>query len=65
MDSKHVKGSKTLPKTARRLFCNNFLSLLNNVSSKISIVVVSEILRLFVKILTPNGKYPLSENASA
>ena len=63
MDSQHVKGSERLHKSARQYFCNIFWSLWKNISSKNSVLVVSEILRLFVKILTPNDKYSLSVKA--
>ena len=52
MDSQHVKGSERLLKSARQYFCDIFLSLWNEMSSKSSVLVVSEILRLFVNILT-------------
>ena len=43
----HVRGSETLVKSARKYFGHIF-------SSKNSVLVVSEILRLFVNILTAN-----------
>ena len=64
MDSQHVKGSETLLKSARQYFCHIFWSLWKNMSSKNSLLVVSEILRLFVNILTPDEKYSLSVKAS-
>ena len=64
MDSQHVKGSKRLLKSARHYFCHFFWSLWKEISSKIFLLVVSEILRLFVKILTPDDKYSLSVKAS-
>ena len=63
MDSQHVKGSETLLKSARQYFCHIFWSLWKNMSSKNSLLVVSEILRLFVNILTPDEKYSLSVKA--
>ena len=64
MDSQHVKGSETLLKSARQYFCHIFWSLWKEISSKNSVLVVSEILRLFVNILTPDDKYSLSVKAS-
>ena len=64
MDSQHVKGSETLHESARQYFCHIFWSLWKKISSKNSVLVVSEILRLFVNILTPDEKYSLSVKAS-
>ena len=64
MESQHVKGSKRLLKSARQYFCDILWSIWNEISSKRSVLVVSEILRLFVNILTPNDKYSLSVKAS-
>ena len=64
MDSQHVKASKTLLKSARQYFCHIFWSLWKKISSKNSFLEVSEILRLFVNILTPDEKYSLSVKAS-
>ena len=64
MDSQHVKGSETLHKSAQQYFCHIFWSLWKKISSKNSVLVVSEILRLFVNILTPDEKYSLSVKAS-
>ena len=57
MGSQHVKRSKTLLKYPRQYFCQIFYSLWKKISSKNLILVVSEILRLFVNILTPDEKY--------
>ena len=64
MDSQHVKVSERLLKSARQYFCHIFWSLWKKISSKNSVLVVSEILRLFVNILTPDDKYSLSVKAS-
>ena len=64
MGSEHVKGSEKFLKSARQYFCDIFCSLWNEISSKNSILVVSEILKLFVNILTPDDKYSLSVKAS-
>ena len=64
MDSQHVKRSKALPKSAQQSFCQIFWELWKKISSKISMLVVSEISRLFVNILTPNENYSLSIKAS-
>ena len=65
MDRQHVKGSGTLLKYARKYFCHIFLSLRKKISTKNSVLVVSEILRLFVNILPPNEMYCLSVKRSA
>ena len=64
MESEHVKGSETLHKSARQYFCHIFLSLWKKISSRNSVLVVFEILRLCVNILTPDEKYSLSVKAS-
>ena len=60
MDSQHVKGSETLHKSAQQYFCHIFWSLWKKISSKNSVLVVSENFRLFVNILKPDDKYFLS-----
>ena len=62
-ESQHVKGHETLLKSAQPYFGQLFWSLWKVISSKNSVLVVSEILRLFVNILTPNEKYSLSVKA--
>ena len=57
MDSQHVKGSETQAKCARHYFCHVSWSLSKITSSKNSVFLVSEILKLFLKKLTPNDKY--------
>ena len=64
MDIQHVERSETLLNSKRQFFCNIFLSLLENISTKNSFLEVSEILRLFVNILTPDDLYSLSVKAS-
>ena len=64
MHSQHVKGSETLLKTLRQNFFHIFWSRWKKINSKNSILVVFEILRLFVNILTPDDKYSLSATAS-
>ena len=64
MQSQHVKESETLPKSARQNFCLIIWSFGKKIGSKNSHSVVSKILRLFVKILTPDDKYSLSVKAS-
>ena len=64
MGSQQVKVSEGLLKSARQYFCHIFWSLWKKISSKNSVLVVSEILRLFVNILTPDDKYSLSVKAS-
>ena len=64
MDSQHVKGSKALHKSAGQYFCLIFWSVWKEISSKKSVLVVYEILRLFFNIFTPNDKNFLSVKAS-
>ena len=64
MDSAHVKMSETLFKSTQQYFCHIYWSLWEKMSLQNSFLVVSEILRLFVKILTPDEKYSLSVKAS-
>ena len=54
MGSQRVKGSKALLKSVRQNLCHIFRSLSRKISLKHSVLVVSEILRLFVNILTPD-----------
>ena len=63
MESQDVKESEILLKSARKYFCHIFWSLLKEISSKNSVSLVSEMLRLFVNILTPDDKYCLSVKA--
>ena len=60
MDSQHVKGSERMLKSARKYLCHIFWALSKEISMKNSALVVSEILRLFFNILTPDEKYSLS-----
>ena len=60
MGNQHAKGSKTLVKNARQYFCLIFWSPWNKIRLKISVLLLSRILRLFVNILTPHEKYSLS-----
>ena len=62
MDSQHVKLSETLLKFSRMYFCDIFWSLWKKISSKNSLLEISEILRLFVNILTPDDKHSLSKS---
>ena len=64
MDSHHVKVSERLLKSAVQYFYHIFLSLQKEIGSKNFVLAVSEILRLFVNILTPNDKYSLSVKAT-
>ena len=64
LHGQHLKGSRTLLKSARQYFCHIFRSLWNGISSKTSVLVVSEILRLFINILAPDDKYSHSVKAS-
>ena len=53
MASQLVKGSETLPKSARDYFRDIFLSLWKKISSKNSFLEVSEILRLLLTYWRP------------
>ena len=64
IDSQHVKASETLHKSAPQYFFTIFWDLWKKMSSTHSVLVVSEILRLFVKILTPDDMYSLSVKSS-
>ena len=60
MDSQHVKGSETLHKSTPQYFCHIFWSIWKKISLKNYVLVVSEILRLFVNMLTADDTYSLS-----
>ena len=64
IDSQHVKRSETLHNYPQQYFRHIFWSIWKKFSSKISDLVVSKILRLFVNILTINDKYSLSVKES-
>ena len=59
MDSQHVKVAETLHKSTSEYFSHMFWSLWKKISPKNSALVVSEILRLFVSIMTADDKYSL------
>ena len=63
MDCQLAKGSERLLKSARQYLCHIFWSLWKEVRSINSVLVVSEILRVFVNILTPDEKYYISVKA--
>ena len=60
IDCQHVKGSETLLISAWQYIFDIFGSIWEKITSKTYVLVVSEILRLFVNILTPDEKYSLS-----
>ena len=64
IDSQHNKGSETLLKSARQYLSHIFWSLWEKITSKNSVLVVSETLKLFVNILTPDDKYSLSAKSN-
>ena len=64
IDNQQVKEAERLLESARQDLCHIFWSLWKKVSSKSSFLIVSEILRLFVNIFTPDEKYSLSVKAS-
>ena len=63
IESQHVKVSERFLKSVRQYFSNIFWSLWKDISSKNCVLVVSEISRLFVNILTPDDRYSLSVKA--
>ena len=63
MGSEHVKGSGTLQKSARQYISHIFWASWKKISSENSVLVVSEVLTLFVNILTPDDKYSPSVKA--
>ena len=65
MDSQHVKGTETLLKSARQYFSYIFWSLSKKISPKNSFLEVSEILTLFVNMLTPDAKYSVCVKGGA
>ena len=54
--SQHVKGSKTVLQSSRQYFRHICWWRWKKISSESSVLVVCEILRLFVNILTPDEK---------
>ena len=64
MDSQDVKECETLFKSEWQYFSHIFRFLWKKISSKNSFLVPSEILTLFVNILTPDDKYSLSVKTS-
>ena len=63
-ESEHVKGSAALLKSGGQYISHIFWSLWKEISSKNSVLVVSEIMKLFLNILTPNDKYSIWVKAS-
>ena len=64
MDGQHVKGSERLLKSSQQYLSHISLLISKENSSEICVLVVSEILRRFANILTPDKKYSLSVKAS-
>ena len=64
IDSEHVKGSETLLRFARQCFGDIFRSLSRKIRPINAVLEVYEIIRLFVSIVTTDGKYILSVKAS-
>ena len=60
MDSQHVKDSEALHQSTPPYFCHIFWSIWKKISLKNYVLVVSEILRLLVNILTADDTYSLS-----
>ena len=63
-DSQLVKGCETLLKSEQEHLYHSLSSIWRKLSSKLSLLVISEILRLFVTTLTADGKIsiPNTEN---
>ena len=64
LDSAYVKLPERLLKSARKYFYYIYWSLWERMSLENSFLVLSEILRLFLDILTHNDKYSLPVKAS-
>ena len=64
MHSQHVKGSETHLTSARKYFCDIFLSFIRKIRAKNFVLKVSKILRVFVNILPPNEMSFLSVKTS-
>ena len=64
MNTQRLKETEKLHNSERHYFCHIFWSLWKKINSKNFDVVSSEILKLFVNILTPDDKYSLSVKAS-
>ena len=62
MESQHVEGSETLLKSGRKYICHFFDHSGKRISSKNPVLVVHEILRLLVNILTPDVVFSLSKS---
>ena len=60
IDSQQVKEAERLLESARQDILSYFFITPKKIRSKNSFLVVSEIFRLFVNILTPDEKYSLS-----
>ena len=64
LDTQHVKVSETLLKSAQQYFSHLFWSSEKKISSRNSFLAVSESLRFFVNIFTPDENYSASVKAS-
>ena len=64
MDSQHFKGSETLLKSEHQQFFYIFWLLWKDFSSENSVLLVTEVLRLFLNTLTPANKNSLSVKVS-
>ena len=60
-DSQHVKAFQILAKTPWQVFYLDFLSFSGNLISKLSSLVLDEILGVFVNTLTADDKYPVQD----
>ena len=63
MGSQHVKGSERVFRLSWLDFSHLFLTPRKKFNSKNCVLIVSEILRLFINILTTDDKYSLSVKA--
>ena len=64
MESQLVEGPERLLRSAPQDFCHVFSSFRKEITSKTSVLVVSEILRPSVTILTADEKYSVSVKGS-
>ena len=63
LDYQKVRGFETLLRYAQQFLCHIFWSYWKEISYENSVLVVSEMMRLFINLLTPDDKYSLSVKA--
>ena len=63
-DSQHVKASHILARSPSEHFCHPFPSFSGKLIGKMSAIALGEVLVVFVKRLTADGKYPVQDCGS-